>query len=218
MSKRSEAVIRWRQNTKRKLIIAFGGKCAICGYDKCDDVMDFHHVDPTQKEDYWGNMRSNIKSLSAILDELKKCVMLCRNCHGELHSTRSSTTLPPNAFRLTDDICQSILNDTHEDIPKDECVVCGTLKPKWRDTCSVRCASLRSRTNTIDWDSKPDILEMLEMYPHSEIADIIGASTGAVRVRLNTVDPTGELRKIAMKKRKSFAKARIVNVLDSKQS
>lgn len=57
--------------------------CVKCGDDRLY-IIDFHHVDPSQKEFtiYRKSCKSNFK---AIEDEAAKCVCLCRNCHGEFH-------------------------------------------------------------------------------------------------------------------------------------
>lgn len=60
-----------------------GGKCEQCGYDKCLGSLDFHHVDPTEKDPNWKKMRT--WKFERVKDELDKCMLLCKNCHGELH-------------------------------------------------------------------------------------------------------------------------------------
>jgi DNA-directed RNA polymerase subunit RPC12/RpoP len=61
-----------------------GGRCSRCGYDRCMDALEFHHTDPTQKEFHLGEARGlNIDKLRA---ELSKCLLVCRNCHTELHA------------------------------------------------------------------------------------------------------------------------------------
>ncbi len=66
----------------------FGGKCSICGYDKCLNALQFHHVDPASKigavSDMMRGIRGN-KTLDA-RNEAKKCILVCANCHVELHS------------------------------------------------------------------------------------------------------------------------------------
>lgn len=56
---------------------------------KCGDnrwyVLDFHHIDPTQKEDEISVMVHNACSFESIKKEIDKCIPLCRNCHAELH-------------------------------------------------------------------------------------------------------------------------------------
>jgi predicted HNH restriction endonuclease len=72
-----------RKEQKIKSIELLGGKCCICGYDKCLRALVFHHPDPNKKE---YNI-SEIKGLKfeKIKKELKKCVLVCRNCHSEIH-------------------------------------------------------------------------------------------------------------------------------------
>lgn len=64
--------------------LEYGGKCSRCGYDKCLDALHFHHVDPTQKEFSLGQRRGlNIDDLRK---ELDKCIIVCSNCHVEIHA------------------------------------------------------------------------------------------------------------------------------------
>lgn len=73
-----------RKDLKQELITYKGGKCQICGYNRCYQVLTFHHLDPTQKEfNISGNHTSSLKRL---MTEVDKCVLLCHNCHGEIHA------------------------------------------------------------------------------------------------------------------------------------
>ena len=40
----------WRKNTKQKLIEGFGGKCQICDYNKSNSALEFHHINPAEKD------------------------------------------------------------------------------------------------------------------------------------------------------------------------
>ena len=75
---------------RREKAIAYkGGKCSRCGYDKCRGALEFHHRDPTVKEDRglrlvnWGRLQT----------ELDKCDLLCANCHREIHNNWSVAQL-----------------------------------------------------------------------------------------------------------------------------
>ena len=46
----SKAVVQFLQRRKKWAVEAFGGKCGICGYNKCIEALEFHHLDPSQKE------------------------------------------------------------------------------------------------------------------------------------------------------------------------
>lgn len=74
-----------KSNRKRKYIFVQykGGKCTICGYDKCMAALDFHHSNPDEKDPDWKKMRK--WSLKKVKGELDKCVLVCRNCHSEIH-------------------------------------------------------------------------------------------------------------------------------------
>ena len=67
-----------------------GGACQTCGYNRCLNALDFHHVG--DKEHTISKMYLN-QPLSKILQEVKKCMLLCANCHREHHAVHK----PKNA-------------------------------------------------------------------------------------------------------------------------
>jgi len=76
-------VISWRQRTKLRAIKYKGGCCQICSYDKCVRALSFHHFDASHKDFTIGGIS---KSWNAIQSELDKCILLCANCHAEVHT------------------------------------------------------------------------------------------------------------------------------------
>jgi transposase-like protein len=79
---RPQEVIAWRHRLKLRAVQYKGGKCQTCGYDKCLRALKFHHLDPSQKE--FGIGRS-IRSWESVKRELDKCILVCGNCHDEIH-------------------------------------------------------------------------------------------------------------------------------------
>ncbi len=73
----------YRRKLKEKAVKLFGGKCTKCGYDKCIAALDFHHVDKTNKE--FNIFEKGKTAWKKIIEELKKCILLCSNCHREHH-------------------------------------------------------------------------------------------------------------------------------------
>jgi hypothetical protein len=73
----------YRKRYKQKLVDLMGGKCMICGYNRCIKALDFHHIDPKTKEFTISRMES--LNWTKTIEEAKKCVLLCSNCHRELH-------------------------------------------------------------------------------------------------------------------------------------
>ena len=68
---------------KIQLINEFGGKCQECGYNKNIAALEFHHIDPNEKEFHLGNAKTT--NLDKLLLEMDKCILVCANCHRELH-------------------------------------------------------------------------------------------------------------------------------------
>lgn len=75
---------RLREACKTFLMSPVGGKCQICGYDKCLASLVFHHLDKMTKS--FGISGSKFTyDLRKLIVEASKCVVLCHNCHSEIH-------------------------------------------------------------------------------------------------------------------------------------
>lgn len=61
-----------------------GNRCAICGYDKCSRALSFHHINPKNK-DFDMSSKGLTRSWEKLRQEIDKCVLLCANCHMEVH-------------------------------------------------------------------------------------------------------------------------------------
>ncbi len=77
------AVTKHRQKLKLKAIEYKGGKCESCEYKKSVWALQFHHTDPGKKDFTVG--QSFTTKWERIQPELDKCILLCSNCHAELH-------------------------------------------------------------------------------------------------------------------------------------
>jgi len=77
--------MRVRRYTDKKLraVNFLGGQCAVCGYKKCNDAFDFHHINPSEKDARVSTLLKN--GWENIEKELEKCTLLCANCHRETH-------------------------------------------------------------------------------------------------------------------------------------
>lgn len=73
----------YRKKLKEKSIEYKGGCCVICGYNKCYSALEFHHIDKNLK-DFSISTRIN-KKWETLKKELDKCILVCVNCHRELH-------------------------------------------------------------------------------------------------------------------------------------
>jgi len=82
---RSEQVAASRRRRKAQLVAEAGGRCLICGYDRCVAALQFHHLDPSAKR-FGVAHRGFARSLARARDEAAKCVLLCSNCHAEVET------------------------------------------------------------------------------------------------------------------------------------
>lgn len=72
-----------RNKLKEELVEYKGGKCEICGYNKCIEALEFHHLNPEEK-DFSISSYSTL-SIDGLKAEVDKCILVCANCHREIH-------------------------------------------------------------------------------------------------------------------------------------
>lgn len=82
---RAEAVAKRRRIVKQKLVEEAGGACTICGYAQVPAALQFHHIDPDGKEFHIAH-RGHSRSLARCRKEIRKCILLCANCHAAVES------------------------------------------------------------------------------------------------------------------------------------
>lgn len=81
---RSKTLMALRQAMRKEAIKRYGGKCQICGYNRCPEALSFHHKNPNQKS--FGLAQNGLThSWEEYLKECEKCILICANCHAELH-------------------------------------------------------------------------------------------------------------------------------------
>lgn len=68
---------------KKQAIDYKGGCCQHCGYSKYYGALQFHHLDPSEKDMDWNSLRKH--KWETMQEELDKCILLCANCHAEEH-------------------------------------------------------------------------------------------------------------------------------------
>lgn len=181
MSKQSEKVKRWRKACKTRIVEAMGGSCCVCRYNKCFSALALHHINPHEKDFSLGKARANIKSWAKIVKELRKCVLICNNCHSEIHE--GITFIPMDASSFNEKYVDYSLLEAADNQDKlmSPCPVCQKLKPKHLKNCSVQCAAISKYK--VDWNSI-NLEEELKTKSIVKIAEEIGCSDGAIHKRL----------------------------------
>lgn len=175
MSRSSNAVKKWRAITKSRIVEAMGGSCVICGYNKCHAALVTHHLDPSKKDFSLAGIRANIKSWATIVNELKKCVLVCHNCHAEIHY--GGVVVPENCKGFN----QKYENYQSFCVKTNNCVFCKTQIPAHKKHCSVDC-SAKSKYK-VDWD-RLNLVEELKNKSIVKLAKELGCSDAAIHKRL----------------------------------
>jgi len=170
----SDKVKKWRKETKKRIVKAMGSKCICCGYNKCNRALKLHHLDPEKKKFGFGKTMANPRSWAKIVTELRKCVLVCGNCHSEIHE--GITVIPENCDRFNESFV------TYKDVaPQTYCPVCGGKKAYINKTCSLACGAKLARK--VNWDNI-DLSAMMKKYSYwEEIGRQIGITGAAVKKR-----------------------------------
>lgn len=162
---------RWKAR-KLAAVLLFGGACTRCGYNKNLAALEFHHLDPAKKEYVWGKISK--RPWDEVLLELKKCSLLCSNCHAEFHH-------PEMDFGRID------VGKANRNLDKDRikaviatgiCPVCNreVFGTKY---CSVKCA--HEVQKKIIWPSKESLAVEMKDMSWRELGIKYGVSDSAVK-------------------------------------
>ena len=71
---------------KKQLIEIAGGECCDCGYKKNISALEFHHLNPKEKSFGIDLRKCSCAKWESLVEEVKKCVLICANCHRERHN------------------------------------------------------------------------------------------------------------------------------------
>ena len=92
-NKHQNYVTQQQRGRERRLLLIQrkGARCERCGYDRNNAALAFHHTDPATKS-FPVDLRSCSNTCwQSLLDEAEKCILLCLNCHSEIHNPDFST-------------------------------------------------------------------------------------------------------------------------------
>lgn len=73
------------KDIRSTLLTQFNNVCSLCGYNKNSAALVFHHIDPKDKKFSISVKSCVYKSTTELQEEVNKCILVCANCHAELH-------------------------------------------------------------------------------------------------------------------------------------
>jgi glycerophosphoryl diester phosphodiesterase len=178
----------FRKRLKEKIVKLMGGKCQCCGYNKCYRSLEIHHVDPSKKEFTVSQMM--VLNWKKTVDECQKCVLVCANCHREIHD--NMTQCPPiktlNYESLSDwfidwdmvDLTTESKNLTVKEISMKYGINPATISNKCRKENIKTLKEKRVSKFLIDVET---LEKLVKEMPMTKIGDMYGVSDNAIRKR-----------------------------------
>lgn len=187
MSKNSRGVVDYRRRTKQRGLTYKGSVCIVCGYNRSVRSLHFHHLDPNEKD--MGVSSGNTIAWKRLKKELDKCVLLCSNCHGEVHDDLLDLTphlhknpSPEEGQRMIEEADLEIQNQKKQ---RPRCMVCQSEIYRRSSRCK-KCAGLSrvGKKTKIDWPSLETLLKRVETTSYLQVGKQLGVSDNAVRKRI----------------------------------
>lgn len=178
-SKNSEYVCNHIKRRKKDLISLFGSKCCICGFNAFQEALEFHHIDPQTKSFGLTDSNAVTKALEKQLEEARKCVLLCANCHRGLHA--GYLELPENAKDSFNEERAKELLEMKWQIKHNQkryCKRCGVEISRDAKYC-VDCHILLSRK--VDRPSRDELKKLIREKPFTHIAKDYSVSDNTIR-------------------------------------
>ncbi len=159
-----------------------GDKCNKCGENR-EYLLDFHHLEKEKKENTISFLivRGRFKDM---FEEIKKCVLLCANCHREFHHLQNTTNLKTEDyvdFSLINSFEQTINYNQSYIVENQLCKICK--KPISRNTKNQLCSDCFYRSQRVVQD-RPSAKQLIKDIKETSMVATgkkYGVSDNAVR-------------------------------------
>lgn len=166
----------FRSRLKERMIYVMGDCCSCCGYNKSKTALEFHHLDPNEKS-FTLSKNAN-RNWTSVCQELKKCIMVCANCHREIHEGLIDNSTLKSSFS---EVRAQEIETAIETIKQKTiyiCEDCGTVVSKGHSLCS-ECANKRKRL--VARPSREELKILIRTKPFTKIAQDFKVSDNAIR-------------------------------------
>lgn len=171
-----EHVKNYRQRQKENIIYVMGGKCACCGYNKCNRALELHHLNPKEK-DFTFSDNTN-RAWDKVILELPKTILLCANCHRELHEGLIDNNELKTSF--DEDRAQEISSQIEESKTAlvKQCEICGKPISKYAKYCTDCFAKQRQ---IVERPSREQLKYDIRHMPMLQVGKKYNVSDNAIR-------------------------------------
>lgn len=160
-----------RLKYKTMMVKAFGGRCWSCSNEFEYFNFDFHHLDDDKKEFSLSSAMVKCLQLSKLIEEAKKCAMLCAICHRKLHQYN-------NVQIHNIDIDFSVFSKP-EVSDASYCKTCGIKITKGSSFCASHISAARRKV--VDRPSKEHLLQLLSQNSCVKVGKLYGVSDKCIK-------------------------------------
>ena len=166
----------FRQRLKERATYVMGNQCACCGYNKCIQALEFHHLNPEEKDFSFGANPN--RSWQDTRNELQKCILVCANCHREIHYGLIDNSLLESSFNenRAKEIDQLVDNVKAHKIYY--CKICGAEVWRGNEYCFECAAKARRKAER---PTREELKQLIRTTPFTRIGQQFGVTDNAIR-------------------------------------
>lgn len=173
------SITKFYQVRKQRIVYAMGGQCALCGYNKNIQALEMHHIDP-QEKDFTFSDTKKYHTWEELSIEMQKCVLLCANCHREIHYPLDeenpielkSSYNPERSAEIQALITQEKTKTKHF------CIDCGKEITRNAQRCQ-KCAELHNRR--VERPEREVFKQEIRTTPFTVLGEKYNVSDNAIR-------------------------------------
>ena len=188
-------VSNYRRRRKANLMKVLGNKCCLCGYDLLPDALEFHHINPQDKK-YAIASNGTCHDLEKDLAEVKKCILICANCHRAVHKGLYTEQQLWDKQFYDENIANELREEKKKLLEKTiyYCEVCG--KELSQKTLTGLCRDCLNEANKKGRPDRETLKELIRTKPFTEIGLMYHVSDNSIRKWCDTENLPRKKREI----------------------
>ena len=177
----AKTVSDYRRRRKLNLIHVCGDACNLCGYSKVQGALEFHHIDPSQKE-FGIAMDGVCRDIEKDLAEVRKTILVCANCHREIHEGLYESSFLTEKKVFDEAVAQALVEERNSRFEKTQyfCAECGKEITHYAQ--SGLCSNcVKEKQRVCDRPSREELKLLIRKLPFTQIGAKFGVSDNAIR-------------------------------------
>ena len=177
----SQSTTDFRRRRKLNLIKVCGERCNICGYNKSVTALEFHHIYPEEKE-YGIGATGTCHDIEKDLNEVQKCILVCSNCHREIHDGFYSIEELLLKKQFNNEIAEQLIIERNSKFQtKPEfCSQCGKKISRYSSSgLCVTCA--QEKTRIVTRPNREELKQLIQDYSFTELGRKFNVADNTVR-------------------------------------